>query len=129
LLIAAGLLAPIVLVTAILKSREKKRQMRLAATREPVDVDGFVSLMVAQGADALAARFLWDEVQSYYHPPLTPHPDDRLSSEFNVDDDDIDDMIERYARKVGARVRAWNGPTDPTLAQFAIGLEAMTAAP
>ena len=87
-------------------------------------------MLVERGAEPFAARYVWDEVQPYYYAPLTPHPDDRLGSEFRVDPDDINDMIQRYAKKVGRkRVTEWKGPDDPTLAEFAIGLEGSSVRP
>ena len=69
-------------------------------------------------------------MQPYYYEPLTPHPDDRLGSEFRVDPDDIGEIAAGYAKKFGRKWDGeWRGPDDPTLAEFALGLDASTTGP
>ena len=116
--------------STILNQRERRRQQCLAATRDPTDCETFTALLAERGADPLVARFLWTQIQPYYFAPLTPHPDDRLGSQFRIDPDDISDIGVDYAKKFGRKWRGeWHGPDDPTLAEFAIGLEASTIGP
>ena len=82
------------------------------------------------GIDAEIARFIWDEMQPYYFSPLTPYPTDRPIGDFQVDPDDLSDMVTVFEKRFD-RVWSgkWVGPDDPSLIEFAQGLVASTKIP
>ncbi|MDQ3143254.1 MAG: hypothetical protein M3Q57_00020 [Pseudomonadota bacterium] len=73
-----------------------RRQQRLARGRRPIDAAGFEQAMAARGVTSTTARFLWTDLQAFYHAPLRPMPDDRLESMIAVDRPEIEDLVTRF---------------------------------
>ena len=60
---------------------------RLAARRPSPTQHEFLSLL-APDVSPQTAAFWWEKASFYVQPPLTPHPDDELSRDLRIDDDD-----------------------------------------
>ncbi len=73
-----------------------RRQQRLARSRRPIDAAGFEQAMAARGVTPTTARFLWTDLQPFYHQPLRPVPDDRLESMIAVDRPEIEGLVARF---------------------------------
>lgn len=64
----------------------RRGRKRLAAKRPNPTRQEFLE-MLAGSISEDTANWLWDQAESYYQP-LTPHPDDRLSEDAMIDEDD-----------------------------------------
>ncbi len=73
-----------------------RRQQRLARGRRPIDAAGFEQAMATRGVTPTTARFLWTDLQPFYHQPLRPMPDDRLESMIAVDRPEIEGLVARF---------------------------------
>lgn len=99
----------------------RPRQMRLARTRRPVDAAGFEKAMAALGVTPTTARFLWADLQPFYHLPLRPMPDDRLESMIAVDRPEIEGLVARFWSGMrGHDSRPANAPLgdDPSIVEL-----------
>ena len=65
----------------------RKAHRRLLARRPNPTEALFLSLM-AEDVHPQTAKFLWDKALSYVKPTLAPHPEDHLSQDLKIDDDD-----------------------------------------
>jgi len=72
------------------------RQARLARKRRPIDAKGFERALLGAGVTPTTARFLWAGLKPFYHPPLTPLPDDRLESLIVIDRPEIEGLVTRF---------------------------------
>ena len=54
------------------------------------------------------AGFLWDELQVYFRPNLTPHPDDDFLKDLPIDRDEPNDWLSGFAKRHGLRARDWD---------------------
>lgn len=45
------------------------------------------------------AAFVWDVLQAYYRPELTPHPDDDLMDDLLIDPEEPEDWVLEYCRR------------------------------
>jgi hypothetical protein len=90
------------------KARKRKAIALLLRRKNPSKAE-FVSLM-ANDAGEEVASFLWNELQLYYQPDLTPSPDDNLIEDLLIDPDEPFDWLNAYRRKHGigwARIPDW----------------------
>jgi hypothetical protein len=61
--------------------------------------------MLAGDVDADSAAWFWDELQVYYRPLLSPHPDDDLVNDMPIDPDEPEDWARDYCRLSGIALR------------------------
>ena len=109
--------------------RERSRQRALAAKRDTLTREEFVTHLSGNGVDPAIAKFVWIEMQPYYFEPLTPHPSDRPIGGFRVDADDLSDIVIAFEKAFDRKWSGeWVGPDDPTLLEFAVGLTNSTGA-
>jgi hypothetical protein len=98
----------------------RRRHHKLALKRRALDAAGFERAMLASGVTPTTSRFLWRELQSFYHRPLAPTPDDRLESLVWIDRPEIDGMVTRFWQAMrGQDVRPAVAPLgpDPSVAE------------
>ena len=73
-------------------------------------------------------RFLWRELQPFYHAPLKPLPDDRLESQIMIDRPEIEGLILHFWRSMRGSdpLPAFSplGP-DPSVAELGRHLDLM----
>ncbi|MBB4614646.1 hypothetical protein [Novosphingobium taihuense] len=65
--------------------------------------DDFVAMLAPEVGSATALWF-WKELQVYYRPRLSPHPDDDLTGDLPIDPDEPDDWVRDYCRLHGLKV-------------------------
>lgn len=75
--------------------------------RNPTESE-FVA-MLSREVNPETAEFVWFAMIEYLQPwQLTPHPDDHLSKDLPIGDDDpVMDWLPRYARLYGADWKIW----------------------
>jgi uncharacterized protein YneF (UPF0154 family) len=66
----------------------RRAHERVAANRPNPSKQQFLGAMKAH-CSAEVSEFLWEKALYYVGPRLTPHPDDHLIRDLNIDDDDI----------------------------------------
>ena len=73
------------------------RQRTLAASRPPMSKDKFISSIVAEGGDGLAADKIWNALASArVIDEFTPYPGDSLGRVYGIAEEELDqDLIAR----------------------------------
>lgn len=66
---------------------------RLAIRRGKVDFERFERAMARAFVSPTTIRFLWRELEPYYHAPLRPLPGDRLESMIAMDRPHIEGLV------------------------------------
>jgi len=116
-----------VAATIIFNVAERRRHRSIARTRPPVDPSTFIQLLLDRGVQRDTAKFLNEKMRPYYHPPLTPHPDDRTSSTLRIDPEDLGDMAEDFCQDFEVpkppQGRSVTMPDDPSLTELAVWLD------
>ncbi|GGD61290.1 hypothetical protein [Croceicoccus mobilis] len=80
-------------------SRARGRKVaELLGRRANPTRDEFVAMMTVNARPDVAA-FLWDALQLYYRPELTPHPDDDLVGDLLIDPDEPEDWVMDYCHR------------------------------
>ncbi|QNN65662.1 hypothetical protein H9L12_03590 [Sphingomonas rhizophila] len=74
----------------------RARHARLAKKRGRTTSESFDALMLRAGVSGTTSRYLWKNLQAYYHEPLTPHPDDRLESVIAIDRPEIEGLVSHF---------------------------------
>ncbi len=107
-------------------NRLRNARERLAVARPSPTREEFLELL-ASDMRADTAAFLWDKALFYVRPLLTPHPDDELSNDLRIDDDDWSmDWPRDYAREQGfheSNYPDWPDGWPATLRNFGKWLE------
>lgn len=67
----------------------RRRAFERVAARRPNPTKAEFLTMMAQDCSLEAAQFMWEQALPYVAPRLTPHPDDLLTTDLCIDDDDI----------------------------------------
>jgi hypothetical protein len=106
----------------------RRRHHWLARRRGRVDFDRFERAMAKAFVSPTTIRFLWRELEPYYHAPLKPLPDDRLESRIMVDRPEIEGLILHFWRSMrGSDPLPAFSPLrpDPTVAELGRHLDLM----
>ena len=104
------------------------RHARLAAKRRRLDAAAFEQAMSDAAVSPTTARFLWKNLQPFYHRPLTPHPADRLESLIAVDRPEVDGLVIHFwATMRGNDAFPQRAPLkdDPTVAELGRHLDSL----
>lgn len=97
--IAAGVIGACSAAYVTISVRKWRRMAAaLAQQRDNPTREQFV-IMLERDADAATAGWLWDELQVYCTPGLTPRPDDDFLHDLRIDDDEPNDWIRRYCQR------------------------------
>ncbi|MFN3458942.1 MAG: hypothetical protein ACK4Z8_15310 [Novosphingobium sp.] len=54
---------------------------------------------------AATAEWFWQQLQAYYQPDLSPHPDDDLIRDMPIDPEEPEDWVRDYCRANGLKER------------------------
>lgn len=84
--------------------------------------------MAKSFVSATTIRFLWRELEPFYHQPLRPLPKDRLESQIMIDRPEIEGLIIHFWRSMrGSDPLPAFSPlaTDPTVAELGRHLDLM----
>ena len=98
-----------------------RRHLALARKRRAIGEGEFVTMMAFAGVSGTTARFLWKELNAFYHAPLKPLPTDQLESLIAVDRPEIEGIVVRFWFAMrGQDVRPTTTPIapDPTVAEL-----------
>jgi hypothetical protein len=107
----------------------RPRHARLAKKRGRMNSDSFDAAMARAGVSPTTARYLWKNLQAYYHEPLTPHPDDRLESVIAVDRPEIEGLAYHFWSTMrGQDPFPMRAPLrdDPTIAELGRYFDSLT---
>ena len=110
--------------------KTRKWQRSLAESRDTLTDEQFVDELQKLGVSNGTARFLLDEINFYYYPPLRPDPTDRIYSTLSIDPFDIADIIEKHWRELHdlpAPAENVVCPDDPSLAELGLFLDALVS--
>ncbi|QDP20361.1 hypothetical protein [Sphingomonas xanthus] len=106
----------------------RRRHRWLWRKRGQVDFDRFERAMRKSGVSPTTIRFLWRELEPFYHEPLRPLPKDRLESQIMIDRPEIEALILHFWRSMRGQDALPSfsavGP-DPTVAQLGRHLDLM----
>jgi hypothetical protein len=106
----------------------RRRHHRLALRRGNVDAARFERAMAKAFVSPTTIRFLWRELEPFYHKPLRPLPGDRLESQIMIDRPEIEGLILHFWRSMRGQdpLPAFSalGP-DPTVAELGRHLDLM----
>jgi len=106
----------------------RRRHRRLALRRGQVDFNRFERAMAQAFVSATTIRFLWRELEPFYHKPLRPLPGDRLESQIMVDRPEIEGLILHFWRSMRGQdpLPAFSPlAPDPTVAELGRHLDLM----
>jgi hypothetical protein len=123
-LLAAGFVA-------VLLAKAHRTTLRLVARtrqRRPNPTEGEFIAMLSRDVNPETAEFVWFAMIEYLQKwQLTPHPDDHISKDLPIDDDDPTlDWMPRYAQLYEANWKSWPqwpAEWDGTVRNFARWLE------
>jgi hypothetical protein len=108
-------------------SFERKRQRRLAHSREPVTAEAFLASLVVSGVREDTAAFILEMVNPYYLEGLTPQADDRFESTLRIDPEDMCAIVELYMERFALPPLSDDDPIilpeDPSLQDLAALLD------
>ena len=106
----------------------RRRHGWLARKRGRVEYERFERAMARAFVSPTTIRFLWRELDPFYHKPLRPLPDDRLESQIMIDRPEIESLILHFWRSMRGQdpLPAFSplGP-DPTVAELGRHLDLM----
>jgi len=106
----------------------RRRHHRLALRRGNVDAARFERAMAKAFVSPTTIRFLWRELEPFYHKPLRPLPGDKLESQIMIDRPEIEGLILHFWRSMRGQdpLPAFSalGP-DPTVAELGRHLDLM----
>ncbi|HVF37717.1 MAG TPA: hypothetical protein VNA29_07225 [Sphingomicrobium sp.] len=106
----------------------RRRQWRMSRDRGPVDFARFERAMARASVSSTTTRFLWRELEPFYHEPLKPLPRDRLESQIMIDRPELEGLMIHFWRSMrgGDPLPAVSplGP-DPTVAELGQHLDLM----
>ena len=106
----------------------RRKHFFLARKRGKVDFDRFERSMTRSFVSPTTIRFLWRELEPFYHAPLRPLPKDRLESQIMIDRPEIEGLINHFWRSMRGSdpLPAFSplGP-DPTVAELGRHLDLM----
>ena len=106
----------------------RRRHYWLWRKRGQVDFDRFERAMIKSFVSPTTTRFLWRELEPFYHAPLRPLPKDRLESQIMIDRPEIEGLILHFWRSMrGSDPLPAFSPLapDPTVAQLGRHLDLM----
>jgi hypothetical protein len=78
----------------------RRRHHRLALRRGNVDAARFERAMAKAFVSPTTIRFLWRELEPFYHKPLRPLPGDKLESQIMIDRPEIEGLILHFWRSM-----------------------------
>ena len=106
----------------------RRRHHWLSRKRGGVDFARFERAMTRAFVSPTTIRFLWRELEPFYHAPLRPLPSDRLESQIMIDRPEIEGLILHFWRSMRGSDPVPNfssiGP-DPTVAELGRHLDLM----
>jgi len=106
----------------------RRRHYWLWRKRGQVDFARFERAMTKSFVSPTTTRFLWRELEPFYHAPLRPLPKDKLESQIMIDRPEIEGLILHFWRSMrGSDPFPAFSPlaTDPTVAQLGRHLDLM----
>lgn len=106
----------------------RRRHQKLWKKRGQVDFDKFEHAMARSFVSPTTIRFLWRELQPFYHSPLRPLPADRLESQIMIDRPEIEGLILHFWRSMRGQdpLPAFSPlAPDPTVAELGRHLDLM----
>ena len=106
----------------------RRRHYWLWRKRGQVDFDRFERAMIKSFVSPTTTRFLWRELEPFYHAPLRPLPKDKLESQIMIDRPEIEGLIIHFWRSMrGSDPLPGFSPlaSDPTVAQLGRHLDLM----
>ncbi len=106
----------------------RRRHHWLARKRGRVDFERFERAMARSFVSPTTIRFLWRELEPFYHQPLRPLPIDRLESQIMVDRPEIEGLIIHFWRSMRGSdpIPAFSPlANDPTVAELGRHLDLM----
>lgn len=89
---------------AVVNKREKRRYEALARSRQGVSICEFARSFDTRQTDTWIMRATYQELQQWLQPYVTAFPvcaSDRLSADFHLDADDVDDLLQEIAARSG----------------------------
>jgi hypothetical protein len=89
--------------------RNTQRMVARTRQRRPNPTQSEFIAMLSRDVNPETAEFVWFSIIEYLQPwQLTPHPDDHLSGDLPIDDDEpAIDWMPRYAEFYGANWKIW----------------------
>jgi hypothetical protein len=106
----------------------RRKHFFLARKRGKVEFGRFERSMTRSFVSPTTIRFLWRELEPFYHAPLKPLPKDRLESQIMIDRPEIEGLIHHFWRSMRGSdpFPAFSplGP-DPTVAELGRHLDLM----
>ena len=106
----------------------RRKHFFLARKRGTVEFERFERAMSRSFVSPTTIRFLWRELEPFYHAPLRPLPKDRLESQIMIDRPEIEGLIIHFWRSMRGSdpLPAFSllGP-DPTVAELGRHLDLM----
>jgi len=106
----------------------RRRHYWLARKRGRVDFERFERAMAKSFVSPTTIRFLWRELEPFYHQPLRPLPKDRLESQIMIDRPEIEGLILHFWRSMRGQdpLPAFSPlAPDPTVAELGRHLDLM----
>ena len=89
---------------AVANKREKRRYEALARSRQGVSICEFARSFDTRQTDTWIMRATYQELQQWLQPYVTAFPvyaSDRLSADFHLEADDVDDLLQEIAARSG----------------------------
>lgn len=89
---------------AVANKREKRRYEALARSRQGVSICEFSRSFDTRQTDTWIMRATYQELQQWLQPYVTAFPvyaSDRLSADFHLEADDVDDLLQEIAARSG----------------------------
>ncbi len=106
----------------------RRRHYWLARKRGRVDLERYERAMARSFVSPTTTRFLWRELEPFYHKPLGPLPKDKLESQIMIDRPEIEGLIIHFWRSMrGSDPLPAFSPlaNDPTVAELGRHLDLM----
>lgn len=101
--IAGLVIAGFICLWIVGKLQWDKKARALLKRRSNPTRDEFVALLATECAEDVA-EFLWDELQVYFRPLLTPHPDDDLVDDLPIDPEEPEDWVVEFCKQQELRI-------------------------
>ena len=124
-LIGAAFVTLIVVVMVVVGKRQWRRKEDALLARRANPTKQEFRTLIADDADPDVTDWLWDELQVYFQPRLTPHPDDDLVSDLPINSDEPNDWLSGFCQANKLRIndiQSWDETLPITVRNFATWL-------